>query len=50
MSNFGLDDDGFNRKRLEDIKNTIEQRLKDRFGEINLEPDSVFGQLVGVFL
>ena len=47
---FGLSTEGFSRKRLDDIKGEIEQALRQKFGNfINLLPQSVFGQLVGVF-
>jgi len=47
---FGLNSDGFTRKRLSDIKGEIEDALRQRFGNfINLLPQSVFGNLVGVF-
>lgn len=48
-SDFGLKPEGFNRKRLDDIKLKIEEDLTDAFGALNLGPDSVFGQLVGIF-
>ena len=45
----GLNNQGFDRKRLADIKTEIEESLKDSFGVgINLQPESVFGQLVGI--
>lgn len=47
---FGLTPEGFSRKRLDDIKTEIENDLKNRFGNyINLLPQSVFGQIVGLF-
>lgn len=48
-TNFGLTPDGFRAKRLEDIKADIEQRLKDTFGTIDVSPESVTGQLIGIF-
>lgn len=46
---FGVTPEGFNRKRLEDIKTEIEQELRAKLGQnINLLPESVFGQIVGV--
>jgi len=46
---FGMTSTGFNRKRLADIKTDIETALKAVFGEnIDLEPQSVFGQFVGL--
>lgn len=45
----GLTQQGFERKRLPEIKEEIETALRLRFGNtINLESESVFGQLVGV--
>jgi len=47
---FGLTDTGFQIKRLEDIKAEIEDSLRSTFGnQINLLPESVFGQIVGIF-
>ena len=47
---YGITDTGFNRKRLADIKTDLETALQAVFGEnIDLNADSVFGQLVGVF-
>ena len=46
----GLSSAGFERKRLEDIKTDLENALKSSFGDqINLLPESVFGQLVGIW-
>jgi len=45
----GLSLDGFERKRLPEIKTDIENALKQAFGEnIDLRAESVFGQIVGV--
>jgi len=47
---YGLTVDGFTKKRLIDIKTEIETDLKTAFGSnISLIPQSVFGQLVGIF-
>jgi len=46
--NFGLTAEGFKRKRLEDIKGELESDFTDEFGVIQLGPDSVFGQLIGL--
>ena len=47
---FGLSETGFNRKRLADIKDEIETELKNIWGDnIDLTPQSNFGQLVGIF-
>jgi uncharacterized phage protein gp47/JayE len=46
----GITATGFERKRLADIKVDIENELKTTFGNgINLDPESVFGQIVGIF-
>ena len=46
----GLTSTGFERKRLVDIKTDIENDLKAAFGDnIDLQAQSVFGQLVGIF-
>lgn len=45
---FGLTPQGFNRKRLPDLKAEEENALIAEFGEINVQPQSVFGQLIGV--
>lgn len=45
----GLTPTGFEQKRLYEIKQDIETQLKNAFGDhINLLPESVFGQLVGI--
>lgn len=45
----GLTADGFERKRLETIKADLENGLKTAFGNnIDLSPQSVFGQFVGI--
>lgn len=48
MAEYGLTSSGFIPKRLEDIKADVEAALIEKFGEIDLEPDSVFGQIIGV--
>lgn len=46
---FGVTNEGFVRKRLADIRIEIEETLRTRLGnQINLLPESVFGQLVGI--
>lgn len=45
----GLTPQGFNKKNFQDIKLDIETTLRDSFGTINLNDESVFGQLVGIF-
>ena len=46
--NFGITDEGFIRKRYADIKNELEQKFKLTFGDIRTDPQSGFGQLIGV--
>ena len=47
---YGLSFEGFTPKTLEVIKSEIEDDLKNQFGaNIDLRPQSVFGQLVGIF-
>lgn len=45
---FGLTKNGFIRMRMPVIKTDLESALNTEFGDINLSPDSIFGQLVGV--
>lgn len=46
---FGVTPQGFRAKRLIDIKNELEQLFIVEFGDINLDPQSVFGQLIGIY-
>lgn len=47
---FGVTPEGFVAKTLADIKAEVEDALRTSFGEqINLLPESVFGQIVGIF-
>ena len=47
---FGITEQGFVAKRLEDIKNEIEDKLKSTLGnDINLLPESNLGNIVGIF-
>lgn len=49
MPDFGLTANGLLIKRLEDIKNEIEDTFRAVFGNgINLEPTELFGQVIGV--
>jgi len=49
MATFGLSPDGFNRKRLADIKIELEDAYKLVFGDnIDVSSQSVFGQLIGI--
>lgn len=45
---FGLTPQGFKAKRLPDIQSDYRNQLLAEFGEINLDPQSIFGQLIGV--
>ena len=47
-SPFGLTPQGFKVKRLPDIHAENQNLLLAAFGEINLDPQSIFGQLIGV--
>lgn len=44
---FGLTPLGFNKKRLADIKQDLENAFIAEFGDINIDPQSVFGQEIG---
>lgn len=46
---FGLSPAGFRVKRLPTILQDEENALKAQFGEVNVAPQSVFGQLIGVY-
>lgn len=46
---FGLTPDGFNKMRLADIKQATDNEMIAQFGEINISPQSVFGQQIGVW-
>lgn len=46
---FGLTAQGFKAKRLVDIQTDLENQLLAEFGDINLDPQSIFGQQIGVF-
>lgn len=46
---FGLTAQGFRAKRLVDIQTDLENQLLAEFGDINLDPQSIFGQEIGVF-
>jgi uncharacterized phage protein gp47/JayE len=45
---FGLTPLGFNAKRLADIKQDLENAFIAEFGDVNVDPQSVFGQTIGV--
>jgi uncharacterized phage protein gp47/JayE len=46
---YGVLTTGFSLKRFEDIKLEIEYELREKFGEIDTDADSVFGQINGVY-
>lgn len=46
---FGLTAAGFNAKRLADIKVDLQNAFIGQFGDINTDPQSVTGQLIGIF-
>lgn len=46
---FGLNENGFNIKRFNDLKEEIENNIKAFYPDANTSPESVFGQLIGVF-
>lgn len=46
---FGLTPNGFNAPRLADIKQQLEDGFIAQFGEVNTDPQSVIGQLIGLF-
>jgi uncharacterized phage protein gp47/JayE len=47
---YGVTPQGFAPMSLQDIKSELEAEFRSRFGAgINLEPESVFGQVVGIF-
>ena len=49
MSAFGLQLEGFNTKRLDDIKTDLEEAFRTEFGQnIRTDSDSVNGQLIGI--
>lgn len=46
---FGVTPQGFNAMRLPDIKDELEDLFIAEFGDINLDAQSVTGQLIGIF-
>ncbi|MEO8894041.1 MAG: baseplate J/gp47 family protein [Coleofasciculaceae cyanobacterium] len=46
---FGVTPQGFKVKRLIQVKNQLENLFIGEFGDVNLDPQSVVGQLVGIF-
>lgn len=49
MTIFGVTPQGFNIKRLIDAKNSLEDNFIGEFGDINLDAQSVTGQIIGIF-
>ena len=46
---YGLTPQGFNAERLDQIVNDLNDAFIAQFGDINTSPQSVFGQIIGVF-
>ena len=46
---FGITPSGFVPLTLPEIKQALEDALTAQFGDINLDPQSIFGQLIGVY-
>lgn len=46
---FGVTPGGFHAKRLIDLKNELEQLFIGEFGDVNLDAQSVIGQLIGIY-
>lgn len=46
---FGITPEGFNTKRLIDVKDQLDNAFVAEFGDINLDAQSVTGQLIGIF-
>lgn len=46
---FGLSPFGFRAKRLNDIKTDLDNQFTAQFGDVNLAPQSVIGQIIGVW-
>ena len=49
LTNYGVTPEGFKSKRLIDIKNELDDYFIGEFGEINLDPQSVAGQIIGIY-
>lgn len=50
MSEYGVLSTGFSRKRLPEIKSSLENKISQRLGvDIAVNPDSVLGNIIGVF-
>jgi len=46
---FGMDSSGFTKKKLSDIKTSLEESIQSVFGVANVDPESTFGQIVGIW-
>jgi len=46
---YGVTPQGFKAKRLIDVKNELEDAFIAEFGDINLDPQSVTGQIIGIY-
>jgi len=46
---YGVTPQGFKVKRLIEVKNELENAFIAEFGDINLDPQSVTGQIIGIF-
>lgn len=46
---FGVTPQGFNAMRLEDVRQELENLFVAEFGDVNLDPQSVIGQLIGIY-
>jgi uncharacterized phage protein gp47/JayE len=46
---FGMDSTGFTKKKLADIKLSLEEQVQAVFGIVNVDPESVFGQIIGIW-
>lgn len=49
MTIFGVTPQGFNQMRLVDCKDELEDLFISEFGDVNLDPQSVIGQIIGIF-
>lgn len=45
---YGLDENGFTRKRLQDIRSDINEEFISVFGDVDVSDESVLGQIAGV--
>lgn len=46
---YGVTREGFNQKRLPEIKENLENLFIQEFSDVNLDPQSVIGQIIGIF-